>query len=252
MNKPKKPSKKLQPKVKLSLNAEKRNVYGSKVKKLRDQEILPANLYGKDFKSQALKLDQKKFLDLYKKAGETGVIYLQIDKEKKPYSVLIHNVQFHPVAGSPLHVDFHKVDLTKKVQVNIPVELVGEAPGVSKGGVLVQVMNELEVEALPTDLPDKFEIDVSGLIEIGDSITVKDLKYNKDKINLLAEDEGQSIVNIEAPQEEEEEAPPAEEAEPEAEADAEEKPEPEKQTKEEPQEKPAEKKPQEQAGKEKK
>jgi len=195
----------------LNLKSEKRKVFGRKVKKLRQQDILPANIYGKKIKSQALQVDLKEFLEVYQQAGETGVVYLTVAGNKDPYSVLINNLQTHPVSDLPLHIDFRQVDLKEKVQVAIPIELINEAPGVSKGGILVQLMNEVEVEALPTDLPDKIEVDISGLEEIGNSIAIKDLKVDKAKVKILVENLDQLVVNIEAQKEEEEEEKPTEE-----------------------------------------
>lgn len=226
---------------KLTLKAEKRKIFGRKVKKLRQKGILPANLYGKKIKSQALKVNLKDFLNVYKEVGETGIIQLFIDKKKEPYPVLIHNLQIHPVSDQPLHVDFHKVDLKEKVQVAIPIELIGEAPGVTKGGVLIQSTNEVEVEALPTDLPDKFEVDISKLKEIGQSIAIKDLKVDKTKVKILVEDENQLVVKVEEPRKEEEEEKPEEEEAPVEEGKEEEKKEEKEEKK--PEEKKEEEKP---------
>ncbi len=196
---------------KLILRADKRQLLGRKVKALRKDGLLPANIYGKKIKSQAIKVAVKDFMEIFKQVGETGVVEVSLGSEKTPYSVLIHNLQVDPVSGEPLHADLRNIDLLEKVEVAIPVELVGDAPGVTKGGILVQVMNEVEVEALPTDLPDKFEVDISGLEEAGQSILVKDLKVNKDKIKVLA-DEEQVITKVEAPKEEKEEVPAVAEA----------------------------------------
>lgn len=188
---------------KLILKIQKRKIFGRKVKNLRKQGFLPGNIYGKKIKSQAVKINKKDFLNIFKQAGETGLVQLILAEKKTPYTVLIHNPQIHPVSGEILHVDFRQVDLTEKVQVAIPVELKGEAPAVNKGGVLVHLINEVEVEALPTDLPDKFEVDVSHLEEIGQSISIKDLKIDKKKAKILI-DENQLVVNIEEPKKEEE------------------------------------------------
>jgi len=188
---------------KLTLKVEKRKIFGRKVKKLRQEEILPANLYGKKVKSLALQLNLKDFLAVYSQAGETNIIELAIAKEEKIHSVLIHNLQIHPVSDAPLHVDFREIDLKEKVQVVIPIELSGEAPAVNKGGVLVLLLKEIQVEALPTDLPEKFMVDVNKLAEIGQSLSVKDLQYDKAKIKLLVEDENLLVVKIEKPAKEE-------------------------------------------------
>lgn len=193
---------------KITLNAHKRKIFGRKIKKLRQQGLLPANIYGKKIKSEALQVNIKNFLTVYKQAGETHLVDLEIEKST-PRKVLINNYQTHPVTDIPLHVDFRQVDLKEKVQVAIPVDLIGEAAGVTKGGVLVQVLKELEVEALPTDLPDKIELDIAKLEEIGQSLAVKDLKLDKEKVKVFA-NANQLVVKIEEPAKEEVEEKPVE------------------------------------------
>lgn len=190
------------------LKAEPRKTLGRKVKKLRADGLLPATVYGRDVKSQSLKFDYRNFLKVFDKVGETGIVDLDIKGEKKARPVLINSVQLDPVTDKPLHVEFRQVDLTKKVSVNIPIELKGEAPAAEKGGVLVHMLNEVEVEALPGNLPESIEVDITGLKEIGDAILVKDLDYNKDKLSLKVEDEEIPVVRIEEPREEEEEPEP--------------------------------------------
>lgn len=207
--------------VPLKLKAKKRTIAGRKVKKLRRQQILPGNIYGRDVKSLSIELPLKEFEAVFKTAGETGIVDLTVDKEAKPRPVLIGNVQLDPVSDSFLHVDFRQVDLTKKVTVAIPLELIGESPAVIKGGVLVRLVDELEVEALPNDLPDKFAVDISGLEEIGQGITLKQVKIDSAKVKLTAENLDELVVKIEAPAKEEEkpvEAAPADAETPEAEA----------------------------------
>ncbi len=194
---------------KINLQADKRKIFGRGIKKLRKQGILPANIFGKDIKSLALQLDEKSFLAVYKQAGETSIIDLNIDK-KISYPILITTVQYHPVTDALLHVDFRKIDLKEKVQVAVPIEIVGSAPGVVKGGVLVKIMSNIQVEALPTELPEKISIDISKLEEIGQSIAVKDLKIDSTKVKLLVEDENQLVIKIEEPAKEEVEEKPAE------------------------------------------
>jgi len=188
---------------KIKLTASKRIIVGRKVKKLRKQGVLPGNIYGKDIKSLAIKLSTKDFQKTYSQVGETGIIDLQINKETKTRPVLISDTHVHPVTDEILHIDFHQVDLTKKVTVNIPVELVKEAPAVSKGGVLLQLISEIEVEALPTDLPDKFTINVSKLEEIGQGISLKDIKVDS-KVKILIDNLDELVVKIEEPTKEEE------------------------------------------------
>jgi len=189
-------------KIKLTVN--KRAVTGRKVKQLRAKGLVPANIYGKGIKSLSVQLPVKDFQTALDKAGETGVIDLTVDKETKSKPVLIHNLHQHPVTDEYLHVDFHQVDLTKKVTVAIPIELTGEAPAVSQGGVQVQLIDEIEVEALPNNLPDKFVLDVSGLDEIGKSLSFKDIKVDTAKVKLMTDNLDELVVKIEEPTKEEE------------------------------------------------
>ncbi|MEM2145264.1 MAG: 50S ribosomal protein L25 [Candidatus Jordarchaeaceae archaeon] len=201
----------------LTLVAEKRKIVGRKVKKLRREGILPANLYGKKIKSQEVQVKLSDFEKVYKEAGETGLVELVVNGDKKP--VLIHNVQFDPIQDNPLHVDFLQVDLKEKVTAQIPVELVGESPAEKQGlGTVVQYVDEIEVEALPVDLPDKFEIDASRLSEVDQAVLVKDLRVDSKKVEVKVDPE-QIIAKVEPPRKEEEVAPkaPAEEEEEEVE-----------------------------------
>lgn len=153
------------------LTAEPRKITGKQVKKLRREGILPANVYGKDIKSQSLQLPLKDFQVVFEEAGETGVIDLTYGKDTVP--VLIHNLHTD-YRNTPLHADFFKVNLKEKVTAMIPIEFTGEAKAeTDKIGLLEKITNEIEVEALPTDLPEKFELNVEPLVNIGDQITVE-------------------------------------------------------------------------------
>jgi large subunit ribosomal protein L25 len=191
----------------LTLSAEERKLKGRKIKSLRRQGLLPANIFGNKVKSTAIQIGQTEFQKLFLQAGETNLVTLKL-KGSDDRPVLISNVQVDPITDLPIHVDFHQVDLKEKVTATVSVELVGEAPAVKeKGGVLFTIHNEIEVEALPTDLPDKLEIDISSLNEIGDSILAKDIKVDRSKISLAIEEE-ETIVAIQEQKEEEEEPEP--------------------------------------------
>jgi len=188
--------------ARLKLKAEKRKILGRKVKNLRQKGILPANLYGRDIKSQALQLNLKEFLNVFNKTGETGLIDLKIDRLQAK-TVLASDIQLDPVSDIPLHVDFRQIDLTKKTSVAVPIEIIGEAPAVEHGdGVLIQILQEIEIEALPENLPDHISVDVSGLKEINDAVRVEELKVDK-KVTLKV-NKNEVIAKIEAPIAEEE------------------------------------------------
>jgi len=192
----------------LVLSAQKRQVLGRKVKKLRQEGFLPASIYGKKVKSFPIQVSAKDFLKVFAEAGETGIIKLQVDQEKEARPVLTTNPQKNPVTDVLIHIDFHQVDLKEKVTVSIPIEVAGESPAVKeKGAVLVVVADEIRVEALPQDLPERFIVDISGLKEFNDSLLVKDLKVNREKVKVLAE-EGETVVMVQQPKEEVEAPPP--------------------------------------------
>jgi large subunit ribosomal protein L25 len=203
-----------------SLKAEKRKVLGRKVKSLRREGILPANIYGAGIKSEAVQLEKGVFQKVFAAAGETGLVEVNLGKATRP--VLIANVQTDPVTDEPVHVDLLQVDLKKKVTAQVPLEFVGESPAEKSGlGTVVTQLTEIEVEALPTDLPEKFEVDLSNLTEVDQAVYVKDLAYEKDKVKLEADDQ-QIVAKVEPPQKEEEVTPPpAEEVTEEEEAPAE-------------------------------
>jgi len=185
----------------LKIKAEKRKIQGRKVKKLREQGILPANIYGNKIKSQAIKVKKSDFSDIFKQAGETGLIDLMLEGKKRP--ALIHNVQVDPVSDEVLHADFLQVDLKQKVTAQVPIYIVGESPAEKEGGTVVQHIDEIEVEALPKDLPEKFEVNAVRLIEINSTFSVSDIKVDKSKIEIKNDPE-QIIVKVEPPREEEE------------------------------------------------
>ena len=185
------------------LKAEVRELTGRKVKRLRLEGILPANVFGKKVKSLGIQVNLKEFKDVYKEAGETGLVSLEVEKEKEARPVLISNLQLNPKSDLPVHVDFLQVDLKEKVTASVPIELVGESTVAKQGiGTVVQQINDVEVEALPMDLPEKFEADISGLIEVDQAIYIKDLKYDKAKVEIKVDLEG-IIAKVEPPQKEE-------------------------------------------------
>ncbi|MFH1535576.1 MAG: 50S ribosomal protein L25, partial [Patescibacteria group bacterium] len=174
----------------LSLNAEERQILGKKVKKLRKEGILPGHVFGKGLESEAVSVKEDEFLKIFRQAGETGLIDLKIGAEKiRP--VLIREVQYDPVSDIPVHIDFYQVDMTQKVKVSVPLVLIGDQPeSVHLGETIVlQTLNEIEVEALPTDLVEKIEVDINPLKNIDDAITVGQLNFDRNKLTVSAADE---------------------------------------------------------------
>jgi large subunit ribosomal protein L25 len=191
------------------LSANTRTIFGRKTKQLRNKGVVPANIFGKKIKSVPIELDKAILVDVMRKAGETGLINLTIKGEEKARPVLIAGYAQNPVSDELLHVDFHEVDLKQKTTAAVPVHTVGESPAVEAGNILVLLRNEIEVEALPTDLPDAIEVDITGLVEVGDTVHAKDLKVDRSKVELDIEDE-EPVVTIQEPAKEEVIEPPAE------------------------------------------
>ena len=198
--------------IKLKVNA-REEIGKESVKKLRHQGLVPAVVYkGKD--SLSIKMSAKEFLDvIHTKAGENVIVTLQVESakgstksKKASRTAIIKEIQYHPVKGDVLHVDFNEISLTEEITVKVPIAAKGEAEGIKEGGVLEHVLWEIEVECLPTQIPENIPVDVSAL-KIGDSILVKDLKLPAE-VKVLSDPET-TVISMAAPHvEEEEEAKP--------------------------------------------
>lgn len=157
-----------------NLTVTKREIFGKQLKKLRREGVLPGNIYGKAMKSSAVQLPLKDFKTVFNIVHETGLVDLAFDKEIIP--VLIHNVQLDGRSREPLHADFFKVNLNEKITAKIPVVAVGESKAeLDKVGLLEQPTMEIEVEALPTELPEKIEVNVEKLALVDEQILVSDI-----------------------------------------------------------------------------
>src|SRR3989344_1700896 len=134
-----------------SLKGDKRTIAGKKVRKLRREGILPANIYGKEFKSTSVQLPIKDFLNVFNIVHETGLVDIAFDSQIIP--VLIHNVQIDPRSQNPVHADFFKVNLKEKITARVPVVAVGEAKAVlDKVGLLEQPVAELVTKEMEEEI----------------------------------------------------------------------------------------------------
>ena len=199
----------------LQLAVDPRVVTGKKVKSLRRQGITPAHLYGRALDSQALQAPTQSVMHLLKTAGRNAIIDLQINGESESRSVVLRGVQRNPVTDEIVHIDFFQISLTEKLRADVPLTLVGEAPASTVyNGVLLQTIDTLSVEALPTDVPARLEVDVSGLEELEAAIFVRDLSIPANVVVLT--DPDQLVAKVEPPkiaaELEAEEAAAAEEA----------------------------------------
>jgi len=185
----------------ISIPAELRTVTGRKVRSLRHSGLTPASIYGHEFKPLSVQFNSALLQSTFSHAGESTLVEVVIGEDK--YPVLFKNPQYHPLTSALLHVDCHKVNLKEKIVATVPIEFIGESLAVKNGNVLVPILDEIEVEALPTDLPEKFIVDISSLTDIGQMITVADLKNDSTKVEIKT-DLTSAIVKTEAPKVEEE------------------------------------------------
>ena len=195
------------------IQVQKREILGKKVKALRSEGLIPAELYGRDLKNIHLEVLEKDFAKVYREAGESSVIKLKIsagggsEKEGKDINVMIHDISKNPLTDEFLHVDFYQVKMDEKITASIPVKFIGEAQAVKeKNGVLVKAIQEIEIEALPGDLPQHIDVDISVLIDIGSSIYVKDINIGKNA-KILVDPENVVATVTEQAKEEVVEAP---------------------------------------------
>lgn len=208
----------------MELNVQTRDILGKKVKTLREKGLIPAELYGHGIKNLHLTLSAKEFLKVFKEAGESTIVNLTTE-DKKTLPVMIHEVKTDSLSGEILNIDFYQIKLTEKIRVYIPIEFIGEAPAVKNfGGILIKTLKEIEVEALPQDLPHRFQVDLASLNEIGKNIALKDLKIG-DNVKLFINPETIIVTVVEAKAEEVvvAETAPAEEIAPEIKVPAEDK-----------------------------
>ncbi|NMC46489.1 MAG: 50S ribosomal protein L25 [Chloroflexi bacterium] len=172
---------------KIVLEAKKRDVIGKKVKTLRLEGKIPAVMYGRKFDAIPIELDAHSTTQVLKKVSESTIINISLDG--KEHSALIRDRQIDFIKGNILHMDFQVVSLTEKIRTSVRIELVGEAPAIEEfNALVVSGLTEVEVEALPQDLPEGISVDVSGLDEIGKAIYVKDLP-TIDKVEILTDPE---------------------------------------------------------------
>jgi large subunit ribosomal protein L25 len=159
----------------IELPARKREKFGKANRSLRKAGNIPAELYGRGIANLHLMVKRKDFDKVFQEVGETGIVELVVDGERRP--VLIHSLQRDYLSREVVHVDFHQIRMDEKITAHVPLEIVGESPAVkSQGGILNRTISELEVRALPSDLPSKFTVDISGLTELNQSVYVRDLK----------------------------------------------------------------------------
>lgn len=185
----------------ITLKVEKRDVKAS-VEDLRKAGKMPAVFYGKKEASTPIAISLVDFVKAYKQAGESTVVILK--GEGVEVESIIHDMDLHPVTGKPIHADFYVFEKGKKIKVDVPLEFVGVAPAIKElGGTLIKVLHDVEVEALPKDLPHKLEVDISALVDFKSVIAAKSIKLPSGVALAISEDE--IVASVAEPKEEVEE-----------------------------------------------
>ncbi len=163
----------------LSLKAKIRKELGEKVKKLRKKGIIPAILYGPKIENIPLEIDLKEFEKIYKQTGESSLISLEL--EKKKFLVLIHALELDVLSKKPIHIDFYQPRLDEEITITIPLVFEGESLAVKDlGGTLVKNIHEVQVKALPQNLPHEIKVNLEKLKTFRDNILIKDLLVPKE------------------------------------------------------------------------
>ncbi len=183
----------------VSMKAKKRPIKTkSFLKRLRSEGNIPGVIYGKHIEGGIpISVNHSEFVKfLHHHHWENTIVDLEVEEEdgnKESYTVLVQEISHNPVSDDINHVDFHQISMTEKIHLRVPVVGVGEAVGIRKGGMLEQMVWEIDIECLPTNIPDEIRVDVSNL-DIGDSIHVSEITPPEGVRILEAEDTALFIV----------------------------------------------------------
>ena len=187
-----------------TLSAKIRKDFGKKTKSLRNKDKIPAVVYGPGVKNLSLEVGYEEFEEVFKETGESSLVSLEIEGEKKKRPVLIYEVQKNPVTDRFLHVDFYQASLKEEVEAAIPLVFEGVSPVVKEfGGTLIKDITEVEVKALPQNLPHEIKVNVEGLKTFEDRVLIKDLVVSKE-VKILKEPK-EVVVSVLPPEKVEEE-----------------------------------------------
>jgi large subunit ribosomal protein L25 len=187
------------------INAKKRDASGS-LAHLRQAGEIPAVFYGAGKKNTPVSISTAEFKKLWRQAGESSAVVVKTGAEN--IDVLIHEVQVDPVTDEPIHVDFLAIDMTKKIKVKVPLDFTGISNAVKNGlGNLVKVLYEVEVEALPKDLPHNLSVDISKLATVEDTILVSDIKLPSGVVVIEKPEDVVASIILQVEEKEEEPVP---------------------------------------------
>jgi len=179
------------------LEISRREVMGKAVKRLRKEGIIPANIFGHNEASMAIQIDAGAFERLRRSHGSRSVLTLRMSGTKSTQTALIRHVQREPHTSKIIHVDFFRVSLSERIRVKVPLHFTGEAPAVkTENGVMLHLLDAIEVECVARDIPEYLEVDVSGLTEIDAILHASDVKLPANFTLITDPEEG--IVKVAA------------------------------------------------------
>ncbi|MBI2414728.1 50S ribosomal protein L25 [candidate division WWE3 bacterium] len=182
----------------MEIIAEKRTALGKQNKKLRKDRKVPGVIYGKGMESVNVMVGLLDLVKTFKGSGESTLVDVLFDGKKE--KVLVTEVQVHPVTGNPIHASFHKVNLKEKIKANVPVVAINEELNAfvkSGEGMILSLINEIEVEALPANLPHNFEVDVKDL-KLNEGITVGQLNFDRTKVEIVDLEDDELVVKLDS------------------------------------------------------
>lgn len=204
----------------IDLAAQPRTIIGKKVKQLRREGVVPANIYGRHADSVAIQVPAVELRHVLRAAGHTGLVRIALDGDRAPVTTLVRQIRRESMTGNLIHVDFQRVSMTEKMTVTVPVLLVGRAPITDEGAIVVQSRDAVDVECLPGDIPQHFEVDISGVASTDAVLHVRDIAVPENVTMLTDGDIVLVGVSMSAAEEAEEAVEEAGEEPVEAEAEA--------------------------------
>ena len=206
----------------ISISSQIRKEVKKGVKSVREKGFIPAVLYGPKIKNLNLEVDLKEFEKIYQEAGESSLINLEVKGKGEKFLVLIHDIQFDPLTGKPIHVDLYQPSLKEEIEVAIPIITTGESAAVKNlDGTLVRNITEIKIKALPQDLPKEIKVNIEKLKTFEDYILINDLQL-PEGVKILR-DSNEILISVSPPEKIEEEGKPSEEKEEKVEEKKEEK-----------------------------
>ena len=186
----------------MDLKVQKREYTGRAAKKLREEGFIPAELYGRGIDNVHIAIERTTFHRVYSEAGESTILNITVEDETRP--VLIYDVQNDPITGDYMHVDLYQVRMDETIETEVPLVFSGESPAAKEeGGIVVESLRSLPIEALPANLPHEIEVDISSLVELDSTIYVRDLDLPEGVEPTIGDDT--AVVSVVTPKEEEEE-----------------------------------------------